>query len=128
MQGEGPSVFKPTATDYYLIASHLTYWNPNPPMLFHASASSLRTAAWHSLTVPARGEGANTTFNSQSGFVFPLTFADGTVLYIYMGDRWNFAGPGSVCSLLNICIRRQKHGNIVGPSRLVVDRGKCPQP
>ncbi|BDA44105.1 hypothetical protein COCOBI_05-2890 [Coccomyxa sp. Obi] len=95
-RGEGPSIFKPTAKDYYLIASHLTYWNPNPPMLFHASASSLRTAAWHNLTVPAQGEGANTTYNSQSSFVFPLEFVDGTVLHIYMGDRWNFAGPGSV--------------------------------
>lgn len=96
MQGEGPSIFKPTAQDYYLMASHLTYWNPNPPMLLHASADSLCGAAWHTLTVPAWGEGANNTYNSQSSFVFPLKFADGTVLYIYMGDRWNFLGPGSV--------------------------------
>lgn len=96
VQGEGPSIFKPTAQDYYMVASHLTYWNPNPPMLFHASGGSLRNAAWHNLTMLARGEGANTTYNSQSSFVFPLEFADGTTLYIYMGDRWNFAGPGSV--------------------------------
>ena len=42
------------------------------------------------------GDGANITYNSQSTFVFDLTFEDGTVMYIYMGDRWNFYGPGSV--------------------------------
>lgn len=42
------------------------------------------------------GDGANITYNSQSTFVFDLTFEDGTVIYIYMGDRWNFYGPGSV--------------------------------
>ncbi len=96
MQGEGPSIFKPRGQGYYMMASHLTYWNPNPPMLFHSAASSLRGAAWRTLATPARGEGVNTTYNSQSSFVFPLEFADGTVLYIYMGDRWNFLGPGSV--------------------------------
>ncbi len=47
-----------------------------------------------SVSVP--GDGANITYNSQSTFVFDLTFEDGTVMYIYMGDRWNFYGPGSV--------------------------------
>ena len=42
------------------------------------------------------GDGANITYNSQSSFVFDLILEDGTVMYIYMGDRWNFYGPGSV--------------------------------
>ena len=42
------------------------------------------------------GKGANITYNSQSTFVLPLEFEDGTVLFIYMGDRWNFYGSGQV--------------------------------
>ena len=91
-------MFRPTQGSYFLMGSHLTGWAPNAPMLFHASAPSLFTATWTELPEPARGEGANITYNSQSSFVFPLEFADGTVLYIYMGDRWNFYGPGSVRS------------------------------
>ncbi len=37
-----------------------------------------------------------TTFDSQSTFVLPYTRADGSVLYIYCGDRWNDAGPGGL--------------------------------
>lgn len=81
-----------------MMASHLTGWSPNAPMLFHSSAPSLFTATWAELPVPATGEGANITYNSQSTFVFQLQFDDGTTLYIYMGDRWNFYGPGSVRS------------------------------
>jgi hypothetical protein len=79
-----------------MMASDMTYWNPNPLMLYHTSASSLLSAHWHRLAAPAEGVGSNTTFNSQPSFIFPLNLSDGTVLYIYMGDRWNFAGPGSV--------------------------------
>lgn len=32
----------------------------------------------------------------QPAFVFPLTFEDGGTLFIYMGDRWNYYGPGCV--------------------------------
>ena len=78
------------------MASHLTGWAPNPPLLYHAAAISVNGAVWRNTTTPASGEGANITYNSQSTFVFSLTFEDGTVMYIYMGDRWNFYGPGSV--------------------------------
>lgn len=98
-QVEGPAVFKPTSKDYFLMASSMTYWDPNPPLMFHASAAALHGAHWHSLPTPAQGPGANITYNSQSSFIFPLDLADGTRLFIYMGDRWNFASPGSVrCS------------------------------
>lgn len=95
-QAEGPAVFRPVSGSYFMMGSHLTGWAPNLPQLFHASAPSLHTATWTELPEPARGEGANITYNSQSSFVFPLEFADGTILYIYMGDRWNFYGPGKV--------------------------------
>ena len=99
MQCEGPSVFKPAANSYFMVASHLTGWAPNPPLLFHATSDSLSGAVWLDSTVPASGVGANITFNSQSTFVFPLVLEDGTRMFIYMGDRWNFYGPGSVRAL-----------------------------
>ena len=106
MQCEGPSVFKPAANSYFMMASHLTGWAPNPPLLFHATADSLSGAVWLDSTVPASGAGANITFNSQSTFVFSLVLEDGTTMFIYMGDRWNFYGPGSVRALsrLHACM------------------------
>ena len=100
-QGEGPAIFKPSDGNYYMMASHLTFWRPNPAMLFHAAADSLATAKWSQLARPAMGPGANTTYNSQSSSVFALEsgavrLANGAALHIYMGDRWNFYGPGSV--------------------------------
>ncbi len=99
LQCEGPSIFKPSKDSYFLMASHLTGWAPNPPLLYHAAATSVNGAVWRNTTVPASGDGANITYNSQSTFVFSLTFEDGTVMFIYMGDRWNFYGPGSVSHL-----------------------------
>ena len=96
LQGEGPAIFKPSDGNYYMMASHLTFWRPNPAMLFHAAAESLATAKWSQLARPAMGPGANITYNSQSSSVFTLRLDDGTTMFIYMGDRWNFYGPGSV--------------------------------
>ena len=62
----------------------------------------LQTQTWkelltmHGAAQPSRGPGLETTFNSQATFVLPFEYEDGTVLYIYMGDRWNEGGPGSV--------------------------------
>ncbi|CAK0772385.1 hypothetical protein CVIRNUC_003957 [Coccomyxa viridis] len=97
-RGEGPAIFKPSDGNYYMMASHLTFWRPNPAMLFHAAADSLATAKWSQLARPAMGPGANTTYNSQSSSVFTLRLASGAALHIYMGDRWNFYGPGSVAN------------------------------
>ena len=96
LQGEGPSIFKPSDGNYYMLASHLTYWKPNPPMLYHAAAASLVTAKWNKLAMPAMGATANTTYNSQSSSTFSLVLEDGSSMFIYMGDRWNFYGLGSV--------------------------------
>lgn len=96
MQGEGPSIFSPSEGHYYLMASHLTYWRPNPPMLYHAAAASLASAKWNKLAIPAQGASANTTFNSQSSSVFTLALQGGGAMHMYMGDRWNFYGPGTL--------------------------------
>ena len=96
LQGEGPALFKPAPGSYYVMASHLTYWAPNQAELFHAAAPSLSAASWRPLEPPVYGKGANITYDSQPSFIFPLQLSDGTTLHIYMGDRWNFDGPGSV--------------------------------
>ena len=96
LQGEGPSIFKPSDGNYYMMASHLTYWKPNPPMLYHAAAASLASAKWNMLPTPAAGPTANTTHDSQSSSIFSLQLEDGSSMFVYMGDRWNFYGPGSV--------------------------------
>ena len=42
------------------------------------------------------GPGSETTWDSQSTAVFPFQAENGQELLMYMGDRWNAAGPGSV--------------------------------
>ena len=42
------------------------------------------------------GPGSETTYDSQSTAVFPFQADDGRQLLVYMGDRWNAGGPGSV--------------------------------
>lgn len=96
LQGEGPAIFKPAPGAYYLMSSHLTYWAPNQAMMYHATAPSLAAATWRSIGAPVTGAGANVTFGSQPTAIFPLQLADGTTLHVYMGDRWNYDGPGSV--------------------------------
>ena len=58
LQGEGPVLFKSGPSSYFLLASHLTLWAPNPPQLFAAAAESLPQAKWHRLSTPAAGEQA----------------------------------------------------------------------
>ena len=94
-QGEGPALFRVGGTAYMLM-SDLTGWNPNPAKLVATASPRLCGAAWHLEPNPATGPGGNTTYDSQSTFVLPLTLGDGSTFFIYMGDRWNFMGPGSV--------------------------------
>lgn len=76
--------------------SGLTGWNPNPANLVATTAPRLCGAWWKQQPNPAATEGGNTTFDSQSTFVLPLQLGGGQTFFIYMGDRWNFKGPGSV--------------------------------
>ena len=39
-------------------------------------------------------------FVLQPAYVFPLELESGNTLFIYMGDRWNFYGPGSVSRVI----------------------------
>ncbi|MGO4913660.1 glycoside hydrolase family 43 protein [Leeuwenhoekiella sp. W20_SRS_FM14] len=82
-QNEAPAVFKQDDT-YYMITSGLTGWAPNPARSF--SSKSI-WGPWESLGNPARGKGAEVTFNSQSTHVLPVEGKENT--FLYMGDRWN---------------------------------------
>lgn len=79
---EGPAVFKRNGK-YYFIASGCTGWHPNEAR--SAVADSI-WGPWTELGNPARGEGSDKTFNSQSTCVLPV--AGGKDGYLFMADRW----------------------------------------
>ena len=66
---------------YYIITSACTGWAPNEAS--YAVADS-PLGPWTEHANPFVGEGAKTTFDSQSTFVYPL----GGDRFLYMGDRW----------------------------------------
>lgn len=80
---EAPAVFK-FENKYYLITSGCTGWSPNPAT--SAVADSL-LGEWKQLGDPCTGEGAETTFQSQSTFVLPLPGKKDE--FLFMADRWN---------------------------------------
>ncbi len=51
---------------------------------------------WEVMPSPTHGPQAATTYDAQSTFVFTYTFQDGAEVLIWMGDRWNDKGRGSV--------------------------------
>lgn len=86
-QREAPAVFK-HHRKYYIITSYCTGWHPNPAMY---AVSDSMMEKWEVLGNPCIGntEQAETTFNSQSTFILPITGRPGS--FIFMADRWNFA-------------------------------------
>lgn len=79
---EAPAPFKHNGK-YYVVTSGCTGWAPNPAS--YAVADDI-LGPWKTMGNPATGEGAKTTFNSQSTFVLPVPNKPGR--FIYMGDRW----------------------------------------
>ena len=88
-QREAPAMFHANG-QYYLITSGATGWSPNPAR--YATADSV-LGTWTDRGNPASGDGAATTFGSQSTSVIPLDPANNR--FIYMGDRWT---PGASAS------------------------------
>ena len=68
---------------YYIVASALTGWNPNPNKV--ASAPSL-SGPWSEFTDIAPPE--TKTYNSQSTYLLKVTGTKDTTI-IFMADRWN---------------------------------------
>lgn len=76
---EAPALFKHDGT-YWMITSGCTGWAPNEARLMRADNIM---GPWTQLPNPCRGEGAGTTFDSQSTYV--LRVGDN---YTFMADRW----------------------------------------
>ncbi len=85
---EAPALFKAKGR-YYMFASGLTGWRPNPGRVYVADKV---TGPWRSLGNPVRGseEDRKTTFHSQSTFVLPLPpkRPGAEPRFIFMADRW----------------------------------------
>lgn len=77
---EAPAVFKHNGT-YWMIASGCTGWAPNEARLMKADSM---LGEWTQLPNPCKGPGAETTFDSQSTYVFKLG-----PNYTFMADMWN---------------------------------------
>lgn len=71
-------------------------WAPNPPILHESTAGGMCSTFWRLLPAPAHGPLAGTTYDSQSTHIFTYTFQDGAEVLVWMGDRWNEQGRGSV--------------------------------
>lgn len=82
-QREAPAMFKYDGK-YYLMTSGATGWDPNQAS--YAVADSV-LGDWTIKGDPSVGQGANTTFQSQSTYIIPVDPENGK--FIYMGDRWN---------------------------------------
>jgi hypothetical protein len=78
---------------FYVLCSHITGWHPNPAILV-TTKGALKGPKWTAIGNPS-GK-SKTNHNSQSTFVLPYRHPNGKMLWIYIGDRWNQAGPGSV--------------------------------
>ena len=79
---EAHAIFKKDGL-YYYMGSGTTGWAPNPAR--SAVAPSI-WGPWTELGNPCPGEGAATTHESQSTFIFPVLGKKNA--FIYMGDRW----------------------------------------
>ena len=50
---------------HYIFASHLTGWDPNPPILHQSTAGGMCSTFWRDLPQPTHGPQADTTFDAQ---------------------------------------------------------------
>jgi len=80
---EAPALFK-NQDKYYLVTSACTGWSPNAATY---AVASHPLGPWKEYDNPCTGEGAETTFQSQSTFVLPIKGK--TDQYIFMADKWN---------------------------------------
>ncbi|WP_316793646.1 glycoside hydrolase family 43 protein [Pedobacter frigoris] len=84
---EAPAIFKHKGK-YYLITSGCTGWDPNAARSFVAESI---WGPWKPLGNPAKGEGAELTFDSQSTYIIPAPGKKDT--FIFMADRWRPKNP-----------------------------------
>jgi len=99
---EGMAMFRHPDGTYYMMASHMTSWNPNPLMLFRARGKTLDDPQWVNMGNPT---GDRKSFNSQPTYVVQYTPKSGSPYFVYMGDNWvNCPNEdGSQGPLINAC-------------------------
>ncbi|GHT52812.1 beta-glucanase [Bacteroidia bacterium] len=78
---EAPAMFKKDGK-YYLMMSGCSGWAPNEA---RSAVADAIFGDWKELGNPCLGDDVETTFHSQSTYIFPV---QGTNKFIYMGDRW----------------------------------------
>jgi hypothetical protein len=81
-EGEAPALFRDRGV-YYLLASRLSGWYPNPNTYF--TSSSIH-GPWKPQGTFARGPGEQTTFDGQTTFVLPVEGKPHA--FIFMADRF----------------------------------------
>ena len=86
---EGMALFRLTNGSYYMVASHMRGWDPNPLMLFRADGPSLEDPRWVHLGNPTHDELAH---HSQPAYVVEVRGSSGAQAFMYMGDNWLHAG------------------------------------
>jgi beta-xylosidase len=79
---EGPAIFKHKGL-YYFMGSGCTGWAPNPA---HSAVAPSIWGPWTELGNPCVDNDKETTYHSQSTYIFPV--AGKKDQFIYMGDRW----------------------------------------
>jgi hypothetical protein len=80
---EAPAVFKFNGK-YFMITSNQTGWNPNAASYYTADNM---LGPWKYMGNPWTGDGANTSYNTQSTYVFHAPGKKENC-YIFMSDRW----------------------------------------
>lgn len=85
-RNEAPAIFFAKGR-YYMVASGLTGWAPNPARSYVADRIS---GPWTALGNPVRGTAAQaaTTYGAQSTFVLPIDGECGAAKHIFMADVW----------------------------------------
>jgi len=77
----------------HLAGSHESGWGPNAAIFLTSPNTSLVGAVWGDAYNPSA---SGSTWDSQSTFLLPYRHADGRILHVWMSDRWNMWGPGSI--------------------------------
>ncbi|MCM1036842.1 MAG: family 43 glycosylhydrolase [Bacteroides sp.] len=85
---EAPAIIKAGDT-YFGVFSGCTGWDPNPG---HSATATDILGHWQTLGNFAIDKGGETTYRSQSTYIFKVDGYDGA--YVYMGDRWNSSDVG----------------------------------
>lgn len=80
---EAPALFTYKSV-YYLISSLCTGWDPNAALF---AVADHPMGDWVQATSPCTGPDADSTYHSQSTFVFPIAGKENA--FIFMADRWN---------------------------------------